>query len=244
MISLNSKFIRLAQAVADPIRMAILQHLAGGAATVTELVSFIGTTQPNVSNHLAMLRRYELVRAARQGRQMVYELHGSQVTQLVEALSGVAGPAPSRAMNTPQLAMARTCYDHLAGRLGVALFDALVARSILRPAVPARDAGSGRDSPRDSFTVQLGPAASKRLGAMGIDLVSVRQERRRFAAACLDWTERRPHLGGALGAALWTQFVKRGWLVRRPGSRVVVVTAIGRRGFQRHFGLRAENSFG
>src|SRR5207253_5960105 len=104
-----------------------------------------------------------------------------------ESLAQIGGP-PSRTVKSAPIAHARTCYDHLAGRLGV-------------------------------------------------DLEAARQERRRFATACLDWTERRPHLGGALGAAVWAELVSRGWIVRRPGTRAVVVTAAGTRGLRRTLGV-------
>src|SRR5215469_18290877 len=106
------------QALADPLRLAMLQQLMGGPSSVSELVALTQSTQPNISNHLALLRARGLVRSARQGRQVVYELRDPSVAQLVEALSLVAGVSTgkSRATRpTPAVALARTCYDHLAG---------------------------------------------------------------------------------------------------------------------------------
>jgi len=127
------------------------------------------------------------------------------------------------------LAKARTCYDHLAGRLGVAIFDSLVARrAIAQPAARYRG------------PLGLGPAGPEVFGRLGIDLDEVRRQRRQFATACGDWTERRPHLGGALGAALWVRSLERGWVVRKPGTRIVVVTDGGRRGLHKLLKIRLE----
>lgn len=219
-MDVNIPVLELAQALADPLRLAVLQSLMSGPATVSELMSLSGATQSNVSNHLALLRERGLVRATRQGRQMVYELRDASVGQLVESLAQVAGGAPPFVQKSAPLVRARTCYDHLAGKLGVALFDALAARGALQ--APAASRG----------TLELGPAAAEVFGAFGIDLAAARRERRKFATACLDWTERRPHLGGALGAALWARCVERGWVVRQPGTRAIILTDAGKQGLR------------
>jgi DNA-binding transcriptional ArsR family regulator len=220
MLDGNTPVLELAQALADPLRLAILQSLMSGPATVSELMSLSGATQSNVSNHLALLRERGLVRATRQGRQMVYELRDASVGQLVESLAQVAGGAPSFVQKSAPLVRARTCYDHLAGRLGVALFDALVARGALHP--PASSRGP----------LELGSNAAEVFGVLGIDLAAARRERRKFATACLDWTERRPHLGGALGAVLWARCVELGWVVRQPGTRAIILTDAGKQGLR------------
>lgn len=135
------------------------------------------------------------------------------------------GGPPARTVKSAPIARARTCYDHLAGRAGVAVFKALVTRDVLRS--PKRVPGEA----------ELGAHASDVFAKLGVDLDVVRRERRRFATACLDWTERQPHLGGALGAALWGAFTARGWIARRPGTRAVAVTAAGARGFKRALGV-------
>lgn len=216
----------LAQALADPLRLSILQHLMEGPATVSELMSLTGETQSKVSNHLALLRERNLVNATRDRRQVIYTLRDASVGQLVESLSLVAGAIPTRIWKSPQLITARTCYDHLAGRYGVALFDALVGQQAIT--APTSHRGD----------IQFGPRGEEVFGKFGLDLGAVRRERRRFAFACPDWTERRPHLGGALGAALWAQFVERGWLVKRQGTRVTIVTDEGKQQFSKHFGIQ------
>lgn len=219
----------IAHALADPTRLRILERLTDGPAAVSELIVLTGEAQPKVSNHLAVLRGRGLVEATRIGRQRVYEVSDPSVGQLIESLGLIAGRGGERLKMSPPLARARTCYDHLAGRLGVAIFDALVARRAVR-----------HPEARYRGPVDLGPAGPATFGRLGIDLNEVRLERRRFATACGDWSERRAHLGGALGAALWARALERGWVVRRPGSRVVVVTEKGRRAFHRHLGIAGD----
>lgn len=221
-----TQIAELAQALADPLRLSILQQLMEGPATVSELMSLTGATQSKVSNHLALLRERNLVCTTRDRRQVIYTLRDASVGQLVESLSLVVGMVPTREWKSPQMIAARTCYDHLAGRYGVALFDALVQQQAI----------TATTSPRSD--VELGLRGEEVFGKLGLDLGAVRRERRRFAFACPDWTERRPHLGGALGAALWAQLVERGWLVRLQGTRATLVTDEGKQQLQRYFGIQ------
>lgn len=220
----------IAHALADPLRLTILQRLMDGAAAVSELVALTGQAQSKISNHLAVLRERGLVTVTRLGRQRLYEISDPPVAQLMESLVAIAGWSPTKLEKSPALARARTCYDHLAGRLGVAIFDALTAQgAIEKPAARYRG------------PVRLGPAGPQVFGRLGIDLDEVRKERRQVATACGDWTERRPHLGGALGAALWARSVERGWVVPKPGTRIVVVTARGKKEFHGHLGLALDH---
>jgi len=224
---INASTLGITQALADPLRLAVLQHLMGGPATVTELMLVTGAAQSRLSNHLAVLRARKLVRTLRQGRQIVYEIHDPAVARLVESLAQIAGP-PRRTVKSAPVARARTCYDHLAGRLGVAVFTALVGVGALRtPAAPGGE-------------VELGPKAETVFTSLGVDVSAARTERRRLLSACLDWTERQPHLGGALGAALWAEMTARRWIARRPGTRAVVVTRAGTRGLRRTLGVSLE----
>ena len=219
----------IAQALADPLRLTILRRLMDGPAAVSELVVHTGEAQSNISNHLAVLRECGLVQATRLGRQRLYEISEPSVAQLVEILIGVSGESPAKLENSPSLARARTCYDHLAGRLGVAIFDSLVARRAIE-----------QPTARHRGPVALGPSGRMAFGHLGIALDEVRKERRQFATACGDWTERRPHLGGALGAALWARSLERGWVVQKPGTRIVVVTERGRRSLRALLGVRLD----
>lgn len=224
---------RLAQALADPLRLALLQFLMAGPAVVADLVAATGASQPKVSNHLAVLRAEGLVRSERQGRQMAYQIGDATVARLIEALSAVAGPGPRLSRHVAPLAAGRTCYDHLAGSLGVAVFDALAATG----ALTAPDAASLPATLGPSGAVTLGPTAQAIFSDLGIDIVVAGQARRQFAYACRDWTERRFHLGGALGAALYQRFVAAGWVTREPGTRLVRVTPAGARTLHQLFGL-------
>ena len=216
-------FEGVSRALGDPIRVRILARLLEGPATVADLVAHTDSTQPNVSNHLAVLRTQGLVRGERTGRQVRYRLGNASVAQLVEAIDVIAGegdrPPPHSA-----LAEARTCYDHLAGRLGVMVLEALVREGAIGR--PHRDGG-----------IDLGPRATDVFGRLAIDLDGAAKARRRFAFACLDWTERRAHLGGALGAALARRFLEGKWVQRQPGTRALLLTSVGRRGLRRALGL-------
>ncbi len=225
-MSESDQLFILAQALADPVRLAVLQHLMAGPATVSELQSLTGVSQSNVSNHLALLRERDLVRATREGRHIIYTVRDASVGNLVESLTVVAGMVPARLWKSPQLIAARTCYDHLAGRYGVALFDALLAlESIKEPGAMHAE-------------VELGARGEEVFGQLGINLSALRRERRRFAFACPDWTERRSHLGGSLGAALWVTGVERGWLVKQPGTRAIIVTNLGKQHLLDQFGVQ------
>lgn len=237
----RERVVALTQALADPLRYAMLRELMGGPATVSELTALTGATQPNISNHLALLRARGLVRATREGRQMRYDIHDPVVAGLIEALAAAAGapkrPAAERV--TPPLARARLCYDHLAGEVGVALYDALVARGALRLAgstAPTR-AGAGRAG--SSATVEFGPTGEEIFAGLGVAAAEARRTKRRFAYACVDWTERRPHLGGALGAALCAAALARGWVVRQPATRAVIVTDAGWQALHERLGVES-----
>jgi DNA-binding transcriptional ArsR family regulator len=211
--------VRVARALADPARLAILAALLEGEATVSELAARLGLPQPRVSTHLARLRDAALVAPASLGRHRAYRVIAARVKPLLDALYAT-GPAavtrPSahagreRRRDTP-LRRARTCYDHLAGVAGVALLEAMRRQRW----VIARAAGG----PGYALT----RAGRRALERRGVDLEAAGASRRRFATACLDWTERRPHLGGALGAAVLTSLRARGYVARGGRGRAVRV---------------------
>jgi DNA-binding transcriptional ArsR family regulator len=208
----------VARALGDATRIRILVRLLHGPATVVDLVAHAGSTQPNVSNHLAVLRDQGLVRGARTGRQVRYRLASASVAQLVEAIVAVSTTGDRPPPESP-LVEARTCYDHLAGRLGVALLAALVRKGAIA-------------SPGGDGVIDLGRKATAVFGRLGVDLAEAAKARRRFAFACLDWTERRAHLGGALGAAVASRLLEVGWVQRQEGTRALLLTTKGRRGFR------------
>lgn len=222
----------IAAAIGEPARARMLHCLVDGRArTSIELAAVAGVGASTASSHLARLRASGLVRAVAQGKHRYYSLNGALVADALEALQVLAGGARAVAEpSTPsRLRQARTCYDHLAGSVGVALHDRILALRWLR-AAPSR----GHD-----YDITTTGAAG--FATMGIDLDAARALRRRFAFACLDWSERRPHVGGALGAALLSLALRRRWLSRDLDSRALNITAAGRRELAARFGVRVDD---
>src|SRR5262245_39076621 len=216
-----------AAAIGEPARARMLACLLDGRArTSTELAVVGGITPSTASVHLQRLKAGRLVTVTAQGKHRYYRLDRPEVAAALEALSVLAGaPRPRFEPNTPpDLRTARTCYDHIAGTLGVMLFDRLIERGWLTSAH-----GDGACS--------LTPAGAAGLEALGLDVDGARALRRRFAFACLDWSERRPHLGGALGAALLGVALKKRWVAQDLDSRILRVTAAGRRDLQSRLGV-------
>jgi DNA-binding transcriptional ArsR family regulator len=215
----------IAAAIGEPARARMLYALLDGRArTATELAALADVTPSTASVHLGRLRAERLVGVAAQGKHRYYSLGGADVADALEALSVLAGRSRDRFVpNTPmRLRAARTCYDHMAGTLGVALHDRFVAAKWL---------STSRD------TYDLTPAGIAAIESLGIDVEDVRSLRRRFAFPCLDWSERRPHLGGALGAALLKLALQKKWVTHDLDSRVLSVTTTGRRDLRVRLGI-------
>jgi len=215
----TAAFAEIAALAGEPARAAMLQALMEGRAlTAGELARAAGVTPQTASGHLARMAGAGLVAVEKQGRHRYHRLASPAVAQMVEGIMQIAAtrPAPVRRLvvgpRDEALRRARTCYDHLAGRLGVALADALVA---------------------------AGHAGVDLLASLGIDLPSPAAGRRAriLCRPCLDWSERRPHLGGAVGAALCSHCLAQGWIRRIEGSRAVAVTRRGEEALRRHFGI-------
>lgn len=206
----------LARALGHETCVRLIDALGGGEATVSDLSCRLGLDQPRVSTHLGLLREVGLVDCQASGRQRVYALRGREAALALAALrtlaAGVAeagspaGAAPAPAGDAPAR-LARTCYDHLAGRSAVLLLDTLRERGWIEPA-------GGRE-------LALTHAGAAVLAAAGVPVDAARRSRRSFAIECDDWTERRPHVGGALGAALLTTLLDQGRVRLRPGDRAV-----------------------
>jgi len=220
----------IAAAIAEPARTRMLYALLDGRArTSTELAIVAEVSPSTASVHLAKLRERRLVKMLAQGKHRYFSLHDAQVAAALEGLSVLAG-APRRRFepNTPhRLRAARTCYDHMAGALAVTLHDRLLALRWLRR-VRAEDAD-----------YELTASGGESLTNLGIDVDAARNTRRRFACACLDWSERRPHLAGALGAELLNVTLKRKWIVRDLDSRALSITSAGKRELRSRFGIEA-----
>jgi len=225
----DARAARIAAAIGEPARARMLYSLSDGRArTGTELAAIADVTPSTASVHLQRLKAHALVSVVAQGKHRYYTLGGPHVAAALEALSVVAGGAQGRFVpGTPDyLRAARTCYDHIAGTLGVDLHDRLMA------------AGWLASTKRDGRSYDVTPAGAAALTTLGIDVDAVRVERRRFAFACLDWSERRAHLGGALAAALLDAALRKRWISREPGTRALSVTPSGRRELFRRFGLQ------
>jgi DNA-binding transcriptional ArsR family regulator len=227
----------IAAAIAAPARASMLYSLVDGRARTSKELAMIADVSPSTASvHLQRLAAQRLVKVITQGKHHYYSLTGSDVATALEALSVLAGGArnpvapsvPSVPSVPSALRAARTCYDHIAGVLGVALYDRLVALRWL-----AVNTKPGDD------TCELTEIGTQELAALDIDVEQTRALRRRFACACLDWSERRSHLGGAIGAALLDVALKRRWAVRDRDSRALTVTTTGRRALLSRIGLRA-----
>jgi|ERR1039458_4287110 DNA-binding transcriptional ArsR family regulator len=207
---------RIAAAIGEPARARMLYCLLDSQArTSTELGIVAGVSASTASVHLHQLQDANLVSVVAQGKHRYYRLRTPQVARVLENLSVLAGGHKRFVPNTPsRLRTARTCYDHAAGALGVLLHDRILAMGWL-----STNAGD----------YDLTVAGARAFLAAGIDAEVAHSARRRFAYPCLDWSERRPHLGGAIGAALLSYLLKRRWVVQEPDCRALSPTRAGRR---------------
>jgi DNA-binding transcriptional ArsR family regulator len=217
----------VAALVGDPARANILCALLGGRAlTATELAFAAGVTPQTTSGHLGKLHAARLLVLMKQGRHRYYRLAGPHVGQMLEGIMNVALAGPPRyqpkSRLEDQLRHARTCYDHIAGVLGVGLAERLIE---CEHVILGDEAG------------EVTPAGADFLAKLGVDLSHARSKRRVFCRPCLDWTERRPHIGGAVGAALANRCFELKWIERVREGRALTITPAGRRGLMEHFSL-------
>jgi len=214
---------RIASLVGDPARANMLNALMGGTAlTASELAMEAGVSLPTASSHLGKLLEGGLLTVASQGRHRYYTLAGPQVAGMIEAITGVAASVgPQRVRPGPRdaaMRVARVCYDHLAGEQAVAMLDRLVDKNILL---------------REDKEIRLGPAAASHFAAIGIDVYT--KPRRPVCRACLDWSVRRSHLAGTLGAAILDKIISEKWARREKDSRAVVFSPVGKQAFEKVF---------
>ncbi len=219
-------FSEPAALIGDPARANMLLALMDGRSlTATELASIAGISSQTASAHLGRLLDGRLLAMERQGRHRYYRLRGSKVAQALESLIELAVTSPRRhrppGPRDAAMRKARTCYDHLAGRLGVTLTQHLIKLEYII-------------ENKENF--DLTATGRKVLSDLGLDIESTEKAKRAFARRCLDWSERQPHLGGALGAALMRLCETEGWIVRQPHSRAVTLSAAGQERFSALFG--------
>jgi DNA-binding transcriptional ArsR family regulator len=226
-MSEDARIAEIAALVGDPARANILAALMGGRAlTAGELVHAAGVSPQTTSGHLGKLANGRLIACVKQGRHRYYCIATPRVAEMLESIMAIVADAPPRYRPRSKLddAMrdARTCYDHFAGKLGVGITDALCALGH----VTLSDEGG-----------ELSESGVVFLEKFGIDLAAARSRRRIFCRPCLDWTERRPHLGGTVGAVLARRCFDLKWVQRTRDSRALIVTPEGRRGLADRFGL-------
>lgn len=218
----------VAALMGDPARANMLTALKDdGVLSATELTHVAGVAPSTASEHLAKLTAAELVVCEPQGRHRYYRLGRDEVADALEALEALAvRTTPSTYPKHPRgqaIRMARTCYDHLAGTLGVNLTWSMVDLGYLRP---------------DNDGFQITKTGAVVLSDLGINLDSLRAKRRKFTRRCTDWSEPRPHLGGALGASLFSRLCELGWLKQERQSRIIQVTTLGKATLKDRFDLK------
>ena len=229
MVTVNG-LSEVAALMGDPARAAMLSLLMDGRAhTASELALAAGIAAQTASGHLSRMVDANLMAARAQGRNRFYRLASGDVAHAMESLMALAGtrapPASATAAwrRDPDLRFCRTCYDHLAGQIGLAVTDSLTQHGHLEP-----------KGARDWSLTASGEAFCTRLG---VDLAGAKAAHtRHFARQCLDWSERRPHISGALGSAIADTFFKKGWAERMRRGRTVRLTDSGRRALSSHFG--------
>jgi DNA-binding transcriptional ArsR family regulator len=230
----TASLAEVAALVGDPARAGMLTALLDGRAlTATELAQVAGVAPQTASGHLARLSTAGLVSVAKQGRHRYHRLASPDVARMLEGLMevavGIAGPSSKRVVVGPRdqaMRLARSCYDHLAGTLGVAIADSMISKGLVE-IVP--DGGAVTDAGIEFLeTFGIGDALE----------ASRSKSRRPFCRPCLDWSERRPHLGGVVGKAICERCFERGWIKRMRGTRAIEITPRGRIGLRDTFDFR------
>jgi len=221
----------IAALVGDPTRATMLSALLDGRGlTASELALAARITPQTASTHLAKLTEAGLLSAVRHGRHRHFRLASPRVEHMIDGIVAVAlEKRPRHRPLSPEaqaLGAARICYDHLAGRLSVDLTDSFVAREYVV---------------LDDEAAEITTKGVRFFTEFGIELPTRRSARRRFCRLCLDWTERRPHIAGLVGAAITKRYFDLGWLERLKRSQAVLVTPSGRRGFRKTFGINASS---
>lgn len=225
-MSIGPSITRIAAAIGDPVCAEMLAALMGGRAlTATELASCAGITKQTGSSHLRRLVDAGLVTVRSQGRHRYFGIANEDVAHLLEQMIGVAARTANPRLHVgpkePALRRARVCYDHLAGEVAVDIYERLLRSELL--------CFVGEN-------LTLSADGVRWMTRFGIDVERLRSQRRALCRACLDWSERRNHLAGALGAAFLERLFERGWARRERGSRLVTIRPAGELGLKRAFG--------
>ena len=224
-IVMEDQFIKTASLIGDPTRASILWTLLDGRAfTATELAVSANTSPQNISMHLGKLLDADLLCVEKQGRHKYYRFSNKEVAYALEAMASLV-PKPkvsveNKAENYPPIKFCRTCYDHLAGKIGVALTDSLLEQKIIV-------------EKNNAFEISF--EGEKWFSNFGINLEEAQKQKRIFLKPCLDWSERRNHIAGSVGALLLNKMISEDWLRKTKNSRAIIVTAKGEKELLRHF---------
>ena len=239
----DSNIAQAAALIADPTRAAMLRALLSDRPLAAgELARLAGVSAATASFHLAKLLEGNMIAVARQGRHRYYRLAGPEVAAAIEAIGLISPALPVRTLRQSReaaaLAEARTCYDHLAGRAGVGLLAGMLGQGLL---AREKSQSSGRTGHTDSASTRFAVtgAGARTLASFGLNISEIRRSRRHFAGECIDWTQRRGHLNGALAAAITARLFELEWIargVRGVHRRSVLITAAGAQGLADTFG--------
>jgi DNA-binding transcriptional ArsR family regulator len=231
----------VAALAADPSRAKILLALGDmRALPASVLADEAGVSASTASEHLARLVNGGLLKVERHGRHRYFRVASAQVAELIEALARLASPAPVKSLRQGTRAAAvrsaRTCYDHLAGRLGTGMMEAMLERGLLAGGDGLLAEGDRLSAPGSEVDYRLTPEGVRWLSDLGIDVSSL-PRRRPLIRYCVDWSEQRHHLAGSLGAALCSRLLELTWIKRAPRGRAVFVTPEGAKGLQKSLGF-------
>lgn len=229
----------VARLIGEPARAAVLMALIDGRAlAASTLAHEAGVAASTISGHLGRLTRAGLVQAEASGRHRYFRLAGPEVAEALESLARLAPPEPVRSLRQATrahaLRYARTCYDHLAGRLGVALTEALLQRGDLLAERNSTELTDPILGPGRAHAFHLTDAGAEHLAQLGVEIE--RRSRRPLIRYCVDWSEQRPHVGGALGAGILQMLLERDWISRGNG-RAILTTPTGRQALMANFGI-------
>ncbi len=221
---MENQFSQIASLIGDPVRAKILWALLDGRAyTATELAVYADTTPQNISMHLNKLVNADLLSVESQGRHRYYNYSRADVPYAIEAIASLI---PGNGLTVNKLAedkpvrYCRSCYDHLAGKVGVLLTDGLLKQQFIY---------------KQDNSFEVSPEGETWFNSLSIDVDLLKKQKRSFARPCLDWSERKHHLAGSLGAALLNRMITDGWVRKEKGSRTMIVTRKGEQAFFDHF---------
>jgi DNA-binding transcriptional ArsR family regulator len=224
---MENQFKQIATLIGDPTRAVVMWTLLDGKAfTASELAVAADTTPQNMSMHLSKLLQADLLCVESQGRHRYYKFARPDVAYAIEAMANLIPGIDNKKQPLPgdntAIRHCRTCYDHLAGKTGVAITDSLLKQKIIHES-------------NNNFS--LGPKGERWFNSIGIRTQNLQTGRRPLLRRCLDWSERRHHMAGTLGALLLNKMLEDDWLRRTRNSRVIVITAKGEKMIQKHFGI-------